>query len=173
MRRRIYVPGAAGHLCDHRDILSALAVSALFSAVSKAQMTGTMNNARQLYLAQFQMANDGSAISAATLQWPGDYAPPIPDLETYVNKLVGGGYLKGGDVARLLSAPGASLTLTVSGGSPQSVNFTGGTAALKVHPCHDADRSNTIFCTSHNYVYNSAIVNSAVPLRNKRIHCHP
>ena len=40
-------------------ILAALAVPALTSALNKAQMTGTMNNARQLYLAQLQMANDG------------------------------------------------------------------------------------------------------------------
>ena len=32
-------------------ILAALAVPALTSALKKAQMTGTMNNARQLYLA--------------------------------------------------------------------------------------------------------------------------
>ena len=42
-------------------ILAALAVPALTSALSKAQQTGTMNNGRQLYLAQFQMSNDGSA----------------------------------------------------------------------------------------------------------------
>jgi len=42
-------------------ILGALAVAALTSALSKAQMNGTMNNARQLYLAQFQMSNDGTS----------------------------------------------------------------------------------------------------------------
>ena len=35
-------------------------------------MTGTMNNARQLYLAQFQMSNDGAATGDATSAWPGD-----------------------------------------------------------------------------------------------------
>ena len=53
-------------------ILAALAVPALTSALSKAQMTGTMNNARQLYLAQFQMANDGAATGDASSAWPGD-----------------------------------------------------------------------------------------------------
>ena len=53
-------------------ILAALAVPALTSALSKAQQTGTMNNARQLYLAQFQMANDGSATGDSTSAWPGD-----------------------------------------------------------------------------------------------------
>ena len=45
-------------------ILAALAVPALTSALAKAQMSGTMNNARQLYLAQFQMSNDGASTGA-------------------------------------------------------------------------------------------------------------
>src|SRR5437763_16981280 len=53
-------------------ILAALAVPALTSALKKAQMSGTMNNARQLYLAQFQMSNDGAATGDATSAWPGD-----------------------------------------------------------------------------------------------------
>ena len=55
-------------------ILAALAVPALTSALSKAQQTGTMNNARQLYLAQFQMSNDGAATGDTTSAWPGDLA---------------------------------------------------------------------------------------------------
>ena len=50
-------------------ILAALAVPALTSALSKAQQTGTMNNARQLYLAQFQMSNDGAATGDTTSAW--------------------------------------------------------------------------------------------------------
>jgi prepilin-type N-terminal cleavage/methylation domain len=45
-------------------ILAALAVPALTSALNKAQMTGTMNNAHQLYLAQFSMSNDATATGA-------------------------------------------------------------------------------------------------------------
>ena len=56
-------------------ILAALAVPALTSALNKAQMTGTMNNARQLYLAQFQMANDGTATGDPSSAWPGDLSP--------------------------------------------------------------------------------------------------
>ena len=63
-------------------ILAALAVPALTSALSKAQQTGTMNNARQLYLAQFQMSNDGSATGDTTSAWPGDLIPaPFCPLE--------------------------------------------------------------------------------------------
>ena len=53
-------------------ILGALAVPALTSALKKAQMSGTMNNLRQLYIAQFQMSNDGAATGDPTSAWPGD-----------------------------------------------------------------------------------------------------
>ena len=90
-------------------ILAALAVPALTSALTKAQMTGTMNNARQLYLAQFQMANDGAATGDTNSAWPGDYRSGfyIRTRELTCNKLVAKGYLKPGDVVKLLSAPSA------------------------------------------------------------------
>ena len=150
-------------------ILAALAVPALTSALAKAQMTGTMNNERQLYLAQFQMANDGAATGDASLAYPGDYTPAIATLNAYVNILVGKGYLKGGDIAKLFSAPSCNLTVAVVAGPPESVNFTSpaGSAALKVHPLKDADPSNTIFCTSRNYNYDNDIVGSPLPYGQK------
>src|SRR6476661_5694981 len=66
-------------------ILAALAVPALTSALKKAQMTGTMNNARQLYLAAFSMSNDGAASGDASSAWPGD--------------LIGSGQITGGGTA--------------------------------------------------------------------------
>jgi type II secretory pathway pseudopilin PulG len=148
-------------------VLAALATAALNSALNKAQMTGTMNNAHQLYLAQFQMANDGAASGDNNMAWVGDYVPPVTPLQKYVNKLVNPGYLKGADVLKLLSAPGASLRGTVAAGPPESVTFTGGTAALKVHPCHNTDPSNTVFCTSRNYVYDTSIVAGSIPYGTK------
>src|SRR3954462_7520523 len=79
-------------------ILAALAVPALTSALSKAQQTGTMNNARQLYLSQFSMANDGAATGDQDSSYVGDYVPLLPDLQTFVNKMVGKGYLQPGDI---------------------------------------------------------------------------
>ena len=61
-------------------ILAALAVPALTSALEKAQMTGTMNNARQLYLAAFSMSNDGAATGDASSAWPGDLIAMSPSL---------------------------------------------------------------------------------------------
>jgi prepilin-type N-terminal cleavage/methylation domain-containing protein len=144
-------------------ILAALAVPALTSALAKAQLTGTMNNGRQLYLAQFSEANDGAATGDPLLAWPGDLAAPPATLQAYINNVVGPGYLRAGDITKLLSAPSANLTLNINAGPPESVTFTGGTSAIKVYKIKDVDTSNTIFAVTRNYVYNSAINSTDVP----------
>src|SRR6267142_879549 len=118
-------------------ILAALAVPALTSALAKAQLTGTMNNGRQLYLAQFSMSNDGAATGDPALAWPGD-------------------------VSKLLTAPSASCTVAIIPGPPESVTLTG-TSAIKVYKIKDVDTSNTIFATTRNYVYATAINSTDVP----------
>src|SRR5690348_8865595 len=97
-------------------ILAAFAVPALTSALTKGKMTGTMNNARQLYLAQFQMSNDGAATGDATSAWPGDLVtqglltPGAGSLTPYLNVLLSKGYLRGADALKLLTASGAPYT---------------------------------------------------------------
>jgi hypothetical protein len=113
------------------------------------------------------MANDGTATGATSLAWPGDLpGGPPATLQAYVNGVVGPGYLKGADVTKLFSAPSCNLTLTIAAGPPEAVTFTSpaGTAALKVHPLRDTDPSNTVFCTSRNYVYDTAIVTAPPPV---------
>jgi prepilin-type N-terminal cleavage/methylation domain-containing protein len=153
-------------------ILAALAVPALTSALTKAQMTGTMNNARQLYLAQFQMSNDGAAQGNAALAWPGDlvtggYLGPGSTLVDYANILLANGYLRGADAIKLFNAPGSSFTANVAAGPPESLAAPAGTAALKVYPCSEADPANAVFAVSRNYVYDTAIAPGAVPYSTK------
>jgi prepilin-type N-terminal cleavage/methylation domain-containing protein len=147
-------------------ILAALAVPALTSALAKAQMSGTMNNARQLYLAQFQMSNDGASTGDASLGWPGDLATPPATLQAYCSLLVDKGYLKIGDISKLLSAPGASCNASMSGGPPPVFTLTG-PSALKVFKVKDGDPAIAIFAESSNYIYNSAITAGAVPYGTK------
>ena len=146
-------------------ILAALAVPALTSALAKAQLTGTLNNGRQLYLAQFSMANDGAATGDPLLAWCGDQnaGAGAADLEGFLNSVVSPGYLRAGDIQKLMSAPSANLTLNVNLGPPESVTLTGGTSALKVYQVKDVDTTNTIFAATHNYIYNTAIANTDVP----------
>jgi prepilin-type N-terminal cleavage/methylation domain-containing protein len=147
-------------------ILAALAVPALTSALKKAQMSGTMNNARQLYLAQFQMSNDGAATGDASSAWPGDLITSnqlnAGSLNDYCNLfLLAKGYLKAGDFLKLLNAPSCALTATITPGTPDTIAFTAGIAALKVYPVSDAAPSNAIFAVSHNYDYDTTLATSA------------
>jgi prepilin-type N-terminal cleavage/methylation domain-containing protein len=153
-------------------ILAALAVPALTSALNKAQMSGTMNNARQLYLAQFQMSNDGTATGDASSAWPGDlfaggYLAAGSTLVDYANILLAKGYLKGGDVIKLVNAPSASFSATVNVGPPENLAAPAGTAGLKVYPVLDADPSNAIFAVTRNYVYDTALAAGSVPYGTK------
>src|SRR5262245_7244039 len=145
-------------------ILAALAVPALTAALKKAQMTGTMNNGRQLYLAAFSMANDGAATSDASLAWPGHLIASAQltaganSLQDYCNLfLLRKGYLKGGDFLKLLNAPGCSFVATVTPGTPETIAFNTGTGALKLYPVTDSAPSSAIFATSHNYDYDTAL----------------
>ena len=142
-------------------VLAAFAVAALTSALTKGQMTGTMNNGRQLYLAAQQMALDGAANSDPNLGWPTDVGDTT--LNAYVTRLVTQNYLKVGDVQKLLSGPGASAQVTsaTSGTPPVTTITVTGTAAFKIYPVSDADASNVIFATSRNYSYDTALVSSS------------
>ncbi len=153
--------------------IAAFAVPAITSALTKGQMTGTMNNARQLYLAGYQMALDGSTNGDANLAWPGDYAAgtiSAGSLKDYASLLVTNGYLKVGDVAKLLSAPGAACTATgttdpTTGAT--TVTLAGTSAGLKVYLVKDSSASNTIFSTTANYSYDTALVSTTSPYGDK------
>jgi len=137
-----------------------LAWPALSSALVKRDLTRTMNNGRDLYLAAFRMATDGAAKSDANLAWPGDY--PANSLAEYCGKLVEKDYVKAADLQRILSAPGAACAVTMSG-SPPAMMLTG-KSALKIYKVKTADPSNTIFAASSNYIYDTALRPDAKPL---------
>ncbi len=159
-------------------ILASLAVPAITGALTKGQMTGTMNNARQFYLAGFQMATDGSANSDPNYSWPGDYqaaaagggaggSGAVDTLEAYCNKLVQNDYLKPGDLQKILNAPGANCTVTSNAaGGVTSVQLAG-SSGLKVYKVKEVDASNTIFGVSANFTYNTALSPTAVPYGDK------
>jgi prepilin-type N-terminal cleavage/methylation domain-containing protein len=149
--------------------LAALVVPAVTSVLAKAQMSSTMNNMRQLYLAQFQMSNDGSATGDATSAWPGDLTPSLPtSLLDYLNVLCGKGYLKGGDAIKMMNAPSASYTATVTTtAGVDQLSAPAGVAALKVWMVQGVDPATTIFCTTRNYVYDTALLANAVPYGTK------
>jgi hypothetical protein len=127
-----------------------------------------MNNERQLYLAQFQMSNDGSATGDASSAWPGDLPTAPTDLVAYLNVLCGKGYLKGGDAIKLVNAPSANFTATVTTTNGiDSLSAPANTAGLKVWMVKDVDPATSVFCTTRNYVYNTALLPTDVPYGTK------
>jgi len=148
-------------------VLALLAGPALTQALSKGQMTGTMNNARQLYLAGFQMATDGAANSNPAYSWPGD-DPSLTSLEGYCSKLVQNDYLKPGDLQKILNAPGANCNVTAVAGPPALVTLAG-RSALKVYKVKEVDSSSTIFSVTSNYAYNAPLDTTKVPYGDKGI----
>jgi len=149
-------------------VLASFAVPAITSALTKGQLVGTLNNARQYYLAGYQNALDGTSNPDPNYNWPGDYNPAITTLSAYSSKLVTNNYLKTGDLAKLLSGPGAIVTAS---GTTDANNVTtvvlGGTPGLKVYELHDGDSANTIFAVSANYTYNTALPAATSPFGNK------
>jgi len=137
-------------------VLAAFAVPALTSALTKGQMTGTMNNGRQLYLAAQQMALDGAANSDPNLVWPGDDAT-ITTVSLYMTRLVANDYLKPGDVQKLMNGPGTNATVTYAAGPPPTITMGGTTPALKIFKCTDANSSNVVFIESNNYTYDTTL----------------
>jgi prepilin-type N-terminal cleavage/methylation domain-containing protein len=147
-------------------VLAAFAVPALTSALARGQMTGTMNNARQLYLASFQMATDGATNSDSNLSWPGDDVA-VTSLQAYCEKLVRNDYLKGGDLQKILNAPGTNCTVTVSGPADAPTVALAGRNALKVHRVTGTDPSTTIFAVTANYTYNNTLPTAVAPYGDK------
>jgi prepilin-type N-terminal cleavage/methylation domain-containing protein len=153
-------------------VLASFAVPAITSALTKGQLVGTVNNARQYFLAGYQMALDGNVNADTNYNWPGDYsAPTITSLEVYSTKLVANQYLKTGDLAKLLSGPGAIVGATGGVTDPNtgvtSAVILTGTPGLKVYEIHDGDSANTIFAVSNNYIYNTPLTPTVSPFGDK------
>jgi len=149
-------------------VLASFAVPAITSALTKGQLVGTVNNARQYYLASYQMALDGNTNADINYNWPGDYNPAITSLEVFSTRLVANQYLKTGDLAKLLSGPGAIVgaTSTTDAAGVVTVTLTG-TPGLKVYELKDGDSANTIFAVSNNYTYNTALTATTSPFGDK------
>lgn len=145
-------------------VIAFLAKPTIMNALHKRQMTRTMNHARELYLAGFHMATDGAVKSDASLAWPGDYG--AASLAEYCGRLVQNNYLKAEDLQRILSAPGASCTVTSSAGPPATLTLTG-KSSLKVYKVKSGAPSTAIFAASSNYIYNTPLDPASVPFGDK------
>lgn len=146
-------------------ILASFAVPAMTGALLKAQMTQSVNNAKQIHLATFSMSTDRSTTGDQNLGWPGDLeavqqAPgggggaspgstgPVTTVSAFVNRLVAYDYLKAADVGKVFTAPGI---IPWSGVGPFDGNLN---SAFKIYKVTESDGGATIFLATKNFTYN-------------------
>lgn len=140
-------------------ILAALALPAITGALTRGQASQTMSNARQLYVATFNMAADGQTTGDTNLAWPGDMASP--SWASWADGLTSGGYLSTNDFNKMLNAQGV----------PRPANTAPSTStpsALLVYPVKESSPMQTIFITSKNFVTpGTALLPDATPFGSK------
>jgi hypothetical protein len=118
-----------------------------------------MSNARQLYVATFNMAADGQTTGDTNLAWPGDLA--TPSWSAWASGLTGGGYLSTNDFNKMLGAQGVArpATTAVTAATP---------SALSIFQVKDSSPMQAIFISSANFVTpGTALVPTALPFGNK------
>jgi prepilin-type N-terminal cleavage/methylation domain-containing protein len=147
-------------------VLATLVLTQGPALLARAQMTGTMSNARQLHMAAMRMATDGSTNSNSSLVWPGDDTT-LNTLESYGNRLVQNDYLSAGDLQKLLSAPGANaIVASTTQNGTTTVTLTG-KSALKIYKIREVDPTNAIFAATANFTYNTALNQTKAPYGEK------
>jgi prepilin-type N-terminal cleavage/methylation domain-containing protein len=124
-------------------ILAALALPAITGALTRGQATQTMSNARQLYVATFNMAADGQTTGDTNLCWPGDSGSP--SWSSWATGLTVGGYLSSNDFNKMLNAQGVSRPPNTEVSSPLP-------CALSVYQVKDSSPMQAIFISSANFI---------------------
>ncbi|MDD5350382.1 MAG: type II secretion system protein [Chthoniobacteraceae bacterium] len=154
-------------------VLASLAVPAVTGALVKGQLIQAVNNVRQIHMATMSMSTDGAANSDSSLGWPGDLKDnsQIATLPAFVTRLAVYDYLKPGDL-KVFSAAGVNAytsgTLSGSGTSAtlnpsfNTYSASNANSAYKVHCVRDTDPSTTVFLSTKNYTYNTAITDTTI-----------
>ncbi len=143
-------------------ILATLAVPAVNNALVQGQMTGTLNNARQLQIATQQMSLD-TANSGSGLQWTstvdttGNVTPA--GLSAYFDALTTNNYLSVNELRKILTAPGISIPAGTT-------SFTGANIAFKVFQVAEQSPADQPFVVTKNWS-GGTLSSATAPYGNK------
>jgi prepilin-type N-terminal cleavage/methylation domain-containing protein len=139
-------------------ILASLALPAITGAIVRGQATQALNNARQIHLAQNQMAMESVSTGDTNLGWLGDLSS-VSDVQSYASLFVSNDYLKPMDAVKVFSVP------SITPGTATSNSVTIGTAntGFTFYKVGDSDANVSVFITTKNYTYNTALSSSAKP----------
>ena len=138
-------------------ILASLALPAITGAMARGQLTQTVSNARQIYISTFQMTLDGQTTGDTNLGWPGDIGS---SWSTWATALVGGGYMKTNDFAKMLSAPGLVRATNTAITAPTP-------SALTVYSVAENSPMSMVFITTANFTNGTPLSANGKPFGDK------
>jgi len=146
-------------------ILASLAVPAIQGAMVKGQLTQTLNNARQLYIASFSMATDFNTTGDEHLGWPGDLGErekdQVKNVSGFVDRLIDYDYVKAVDMVKVMQAPGVTPWNTTQ-------KFNGDrNSPFKIYKIKDVDGAANLFCATKNLKYNDTLDVDKTPYGDK------
>ena len=119
-------------------LLTSLALPNILKVLVKGQMTQTLSNGNQLYLATQSMAMDATAAGSIGSGWPGDAA--TPNFSTWATALCSG-YVSTNEFCKLSSASGVQVA-----NMPTAARET----AFKIYPVQENSESDAIFLITRN-----------------------
>jgi len=123
-------------------ILASLSIPAVTGALTRGQMTQTLNNARQLHLQTQTMTID---TTTSGFGWSWTYEGTNPgSLSGFCGALISNNYLTAAELRKIFTAPGVTPPTGDS-------SFESGNIAFKVMQTKDSDPSENIFAITKNW----------------------
>lgn len=139
-------------------VLWSLSIPPVTAGPTKATLTQSLSNMKQLHLTCQQMALDGVTTGDKNLGWPGDY----PGFEVWVTNVVPA-YLSTNDFCKIVSGPGIAVP---PGKLPRLDEM-----AVRVYAVTQDSPTNAVLLTSANFTNTlaggEALNPSAKPFGNK------
>ena len=139
-------------------ILASLALPAITGAIARAQLGQAASNAKQIYIAQTQMATEGFTTGDTNWTWLGDQTN-ISTVGDFASWIVTNGFMHGKDAVKVFAVPG----VPPGTGSSNTVTITTSNTGFKFYKAKDTDPSVTVFITSKNYTYNTDLSKDSKP----------
>ena len=135
-------------------ILASLAIPAVTGALTRGQLTSSLNNSRQLQIATQTMAMDAFTTGEGA-GWPGDNED---GWGAFCQNLVDGKYLTEADLRKIVTAPGVQIP---AGTFPPSKS------GLQVFAVKENDPGDAIFVSTFNWTGFQELSADAVPFGDK------
>jgi prepilin-type N-terminal cleavage/methylation domain-containing protein len=140
--------------------LAGLAFPAIGAAITQSQMTTTLANAKQVYIAAQRMALDGASTGDSNLGWPADIGTNGNTVAVYTAALANGDYLPRSTFTKIFGAPGIIV--------PSDGIITGGKdTAFRWFKLGDADSSSCVFIATRNFTLKGELDSSQKPFNDK------